>query len=185
MAQSFTLNFTDGIAPATSVEYGTYNITKGTISGYADATLNTTTLTVNSSTSTDLPLTLTADGSATVTITNSSGSPITTGVTFERYVSLLDQTGYTPVSGVIDSTSSATGLYKINFLPYITTAGYDVYFKVSAPGVDTTNFTILMNQKNVTGLTLTMNNAILMNSTLQDAKFTGFPLEGSVNGNPQ
>ena len=185
MAKSFTLNFTAGAALPTSVEYGTYDITKGTISGYSDATLNTTTLTVDSSTSTALPLTLTADGSAEVTITNSSGSPITTGVTFERYVSLSDQTGYAPVSGVIDSTSSATGLYKINFLPYITTAGYNVYFKVSAPDVDTTNLTILMNQKNVTGLTLTMNNAILINSTLQDAKFTDFPLDGIVNGDPQ
>ena len=185
MAQSFTLNFTEGIAPATSVEYGTYNITKGTVTGYANAGLNTTTLTVNSSTSTDLLLALTADGSASVTITDSSGTPITTGVTFERYINLTDETGYTPVAGVIDDTGSATGLYKINFLPYVTSTGYDVFFKVSAPDVDTTNFTVSMDQKDVTGLTLTMNNAKSMNSTLQDAKFTGFPLDGSINGTPQ
>ncbi len=184
MAQVFTLNFTDGTAPATEIEFGSYTVAQSSVTGYSTATIIPATLTVDSTTASALPITLTADGQATVTITDSFDNPITTGVTFERYVSLSDLTGYTPVAGVIDITQAASGIYTINYLPYVDTTGINVYFKVSAPNATTTDFTIPMTQQTVTGLTLQLPTAVSVDSTLQDTMYTGFPLDGTVTGTP-
>lgn len=182
MAENFILTFTNGVAPAEDIKYGSYTLSVGTVNGYADATIDPSTLTVDDSTPTSLPITLTATGSATVTITDSDGNPVTSGVTFERYVSLSDPTGYTPVAGVIDDSQAASGIYTINYLPYVETTGIDVYFKVSAPDSKTTDFTINMDEQNVTGLTLVLENEVSIEATLEDAKFSGFPLDGTITG---
>lgn len=182
MAQNFSIAFTNGVASDQTIEYGSYNLEINNVAGYANAVIAPATIDIDSETAT-LDISLTADGSATLTIEDSSGDLITdlTAANFERYVDLADETGYAPASDAIDITNAATGIYIIKFLPYTIGTGVNVFFKISGDGFTTQNITLNMDAKDV-ATDVTIKNDVTVKASLSDAKFSKFPLDGTIEG---
>lgn len=182
MAKNFSINFVNGEASNENIEYGSYTLDINNVAGYSVAAITPSTITVDSETAT-LDIELTADGAATLTITDSDSEPITnlTSANFKRYVALADETGYDPSADAVDITNAATGVYVLKFLPYIIGSDHEVYFKISGDDFTTKEVTLFMNAATIAE-NITLVNQVTVTPTLVDAKYSSFPLDGSIDG---